>query len=44
MIGCCQRTLLRKELQQMQEIQKKYKDDKEKQSAELMKLYQVNAE
>jgi YidC/Oxa1 family membrane protein insertase len=25
---------------QMQEIQKKYKDDKEKQSAELMKLYQ----
>ena len=27
---------------QMQEIQKKYKDDKEKQSAELMKLYQEN--
>ncbi|MPN06890.1 Membrane protein insertase YidC 2 [bioreactor metagenome] len=26
----------------MQEIQKKYKDDKEKQSAELMKLYQEN--
>ncbi|PHJ38589.1 preprotein translocase subunit YidC [Desulforamulus profundi] len=27
---------------QMQEIQKKYKDDKEKQSTELMKLYQEN--
>jgi YidC/Oxa1 family membrane protein insertase len=27
---------------QMQEIQKKYKDDREKQSAELMKLYQEN--
>jgi len=27
---------------QMQEIQKKYKDDKEKQSAEIMKLYQEN--
>lgn len=28
--------------QQMQEIQEKYKDDKEKQSSELMKLYQEN--